>query len=104
MQTLQADYFAVYRSLKLARDASGVRVLRIHNNREPLIFTAPDPTQFVNAFYRITQARENKIVILTGAGGDRVQEKEKDEAEVSPTTRLSDEARERIRRSLTNNT
>ena len=33
----------------------------------------------------------------------RVQENENEEAEVSPTTRLSDEARERIRRSLTNN-
>src|ERR1044072_2776395 len=33
----------------------------------------------------------------------RVQENENDEAEVSPATRLSDEARARIRRSLTNN-
>jgi hypothetical protein len=33
----------------------------------------------------------------------RVQEDENYEAELSPTTRLSDEARERIRRSLTNN-
>jgi hypothetical protein len=33
----------------------------------------------------------------------RVQENEDDEAEDSPTTRLSDEARERIGRSLTNN-
>jgi hypothetical protein len=33
----------------------------------------------------------------------RVQENENDGVEVSTTTRLSDEARERIRRSLTNN-
>jgi putative zinc finger protein len=33
----------------------------------------------------------------------RVQKNENDDAEVSPTTRLSDEARERIRHSLTNN-
>lgn len=70
MQTLQADYFAVYRSLKLTGDARGVLVVEIHNNGEPLIFHAPDPTQFVNAFYRIAHARANKIVILTGAGGD----------------------------------
>jgi hypothetical protein len=69
MQTLQADYFAVYRSLKLTRDASGVLAVKIHNNGEPLIFTAPDPTHFVNASYRIAQTRANKIVILTGAGG-----------------------------------
>jgi enoyl-CoA hydratase/carnithine racemase len=70
MQTLQADYFAVYRSLKLTRDASGVLVVEIHNNGEQLIFTAQDHTQFVDAFYRIAQDRANKIVILTGAGGD----------------------------------
>ena len=33
----------------------------------------------------------------------RLQENENDDVEVSTTTRLSDEARERIRRSLTNN-
>jgi len=33
----------------------------------------------------------------------RGQKNENDEPEVPPTTRLSDEARERIRRSLTNN-
>jgi len=63
MQTLQADYFAVYRSLKLTGDASGVLVVEIHKNGEPLIFTAQDHTQFVDAFYRIAQARANKIVI-----------------------------------------
>jgi enoyl-CoA hydratase/carnithine racemase len=70
MQTLQADYFAVYRSLKLTGDAGGVLVVEIHNNGEPLIFTAQDHTQFVDVFYRIAQDRANKIVILTGAGGD----------------------------------
>ncbi len=70
MQTLQADYFAAYRSLKLTRDANGVLVVEVHNNGEPFIFTAQDHTEFVDAFYRIAQDRANKIVILTGAGGD----------------------------------
>src|SRR5213078_4751398 len=39
MQTLQADYFAAYRSLKLTRDANGVLVVEVHNNGEPFIFT-----------------------------------------------------------------
>jgi enoyl-CoA hydratase/carnithine racemase len=47
-----------------------VRVVEIHNNGEALTFTAQDHTQFVDAFYRIAQDRANKIVILTGAGGD----------------------------------
>jgi enoyl-CoA hydratase/carnithine racemase len=70
MQTLQADYFAAYRSIKLTRDANGVLVVEVHNNGEPFIFTAQDHTEFVDAFYRIAQDRANKIVILTGAGGD----------------------------------
>jgi hypothetical protein len=32
MQTLQADYFAAYRSIKLTRDANGVLVVEVHNN------------------------------------------------------------------------
>jgi enoyl-CoA hydratase/carnithine racemase len=32
--------------------------------------TAQTHTEFVEAFYRISQDRANKIVILTGAGGD----------------------------------
>jgi len=70
MQTLQADYFAAYRSIKLTRDANGVLVVEVHNNGEPFIFTAQDHTEFVDAFYRIAQDRANKIVIITGAGGD----------------------------------
>jgi hypothetical protein len=69
MQTLQADYFAAYRSIKLTRSANGVLVVEVHNNGEPFIFTAQDHTEFVDAFYRIAQDRANKIVILTGAGG-----------------------------------
>src|SRR5438309_3973246 len=34
------------------------------------MFTAKDHTDFVDAFYRIAQDRENKIVILTGAAGE----------------------------------
>jgi enoyl-CoA hydratase/carnithine racemase len=70
MQTLQADYFAAYRSLKLTRDANGVLVVEFHSNGGPFIFTAQDHTEFVDAFYRIAQDRANKIVILTGAGGE----------------------------------
>src|SRR6266850_4697045 len=67
---LQGDYFAAYRSLKLTRDANGVLVVEFHSNGGPFIFTAQDHTEFVDAFYRIAQDRANKIVILTGAGGE----------------------------------
>src|SRR3979490_22189 len=67
---LQDDYFAAYRSLKLTRDADGVLVVEFHTKGGSLRFTAQDHTEFVDAFYRIAQDRENKIVILTGAGGE----------------------------------
>src|SRR3981081_817206 len=67
---LQDDYFAGYRSLKLTRDARGVLVVQFHTDGGPFIFTAQDHTEIVDAFYRIAQDRENKIVILTGAGGE----------------------------------
>src|SRR5256885_16800020 len=66
---LQYDYFAAYRSLKLTRDSEGVLVAEFHSNDGPFTFTAQDHTEFVDAFYRIAQDRANKIVILTGAGG-----------------------------------
>src|SRR5437879_11996704 len=69
METKQRTYFTDYRSLKMTRDAQGVLVVEFHTNGGPLIFTAPDHTDFVDAFYRISQDRANKIVIFTGTGG-----------------------------------
>ena len=71
---LQADYLAAYRSLKLTRDASGVLVVEFHSKGGPFTFTAQDHSEFVDAFYRIAQDRANKIVILTGAGGEFIPE------------------------------
>src|SRR5437667_11881071 len=74
MNAVKANYFDAYRSLKLTRDATGVLVAEFHSKGGPFSFTAQDHTEFVDAFYRIAQDRENKIVILTGAGGDFIPE------------------------------
>ena len=66
----QGDYFTAYHNLKLTRDANGVLVAEFHSNGGPFIMSAPAHTEFVDAFYRISQDRANKIVILTGAGGE----------------------------------
>src|SRR5216117_2182450 len=71
---LQVNYFAAYRSLKLTRDADGVLVVEFHSKGGPFTFTAQDHTEFVDAFYRISQDRANKIVILTGTGGEFIPE------------------------------
>lgn len=69
-ETAQPAYFSAYPSLRLERDAQGVLVVTFNSKGSPLTFTAKDHTDFVDAFYRIAQDRNNKIVILTGAGGD----------------------------------
>ena len=67
---LQADYFTAYNNLKLTRDTNGVLVAEFHGNGGPFVMSAQAHTEFVEAFYRIAQDRANKIVILTGAGGE----------------------------------
>jgi enoyl-CoA hydratase/carnithine racemase len=70
VQTMEHVYFSDYRSLKMARDFQGVLIVEFHTDGGPLTFTAQDHTDFVDAFYRIAQDRMNKIVILTGTGGE----------------------------------
>jgi enoyl-CoA hydratase/carnithine racemase len=70
MQPLRDKYFDAYRSLKLTRDDDGVLTAQFHSGGGPMTFTAQDHTELVDAFYRIGQDRANKIVILTGAGGE----------------------------------
>jgi enoyl-CoA hydratase/carnithine racemase len=70
MQGKQPAYFTAYRSLRLTRDALGVLVVEFHSKSGPFIMSAQAHTEFVDAFYRISQDRANKIVILTGAGGE----------------------------------
>ncbi len=65
----QPDYFTNARGLKMERDAKGVLLVTINDGAGgPITFTARDHTEFTDAFYRIAQDRDNKIVILTGAG------------------------------------
>ena len=70
MNMLYPNYLSAYRSLKLTRDANGVLLAEFHSNGGPFTFTAQDHTELVDAFYRIAQDRANKIVILTGTGGE----------------------------------
>jgi enoyl-CoA hydratase/carnithine racemase len=73
---LQSDYFTAYHNVKLTRDANGVLIVQLHTDGGPCVMTAHTHTEFVEAFYRISQDRANKIVILTGAGGEFITEVE----------------------------
>ena len=76
MPILQADYFTAFHHVKLTRDANGVLIVQLHDNGGPLVMSAAAHTEFVEAFYRISQDRGNKIVILTGAGGEFIPDVE----------------------------
>lgn len=53
----------------MERDDRGVLTVTINDGEGgPITFTAQDHTEFTHAFYAIAQDRDNKIVILTGAG------------------------------------
>jgi enoyl-CoA hydratase/carnithine racemase len=63
------SYFDDFRGLAMERDDKGVLLVTINDGKGgPITFTAQDHTQFTEAFYRIAQDRDNKVVILTGAG------------------------------------
>jgi enoyl-CoA hydratase/carnithine racemase len=70
VQAKEPGYFAAYRSLKFTRDGKGALIVEFHTKGGPLTFTAQDHTDFVDAFYRISQDRDNKVVILTGTAGE----------------------------------
>jgi enoyl-CoA hydratase/carnithine racemase len=76
MSTFQTDYLNAYHNLKLTRDDQGVLVAEFHDNGGAFTMTAQAHTEFVEAFYRIAQDRANKIVILTGAGGEFITDVE----------------------------
>jgi hypothetical protein len=50
MQTLQPDYFAAYRNLKLSLDDKGVLLAEFHSDGGPYIINAQGHTEFVDAF------------------------------------------------------
>ena len=63
-------YFAKYSCIRFDRDADGVLVMALHTNGCPLTFTAEVHEMLVDAFYDVGRDRANKVVILTGTGGD----------------------------------
>ncbi len=66
------EYFSKYEGVHMSRDAKGVLLMELNTNGGPLKFTARNHEQFVDAFYAVSRDRANKIVILTGKGGQWV--------------------------------
>lgn len=70
IQNEMPAYFTAYPGINMSRDSQGVLVVRMNTKGGPLVFTAQNHTDFVDAFYRIAQDRKNTVVILTGEGGE----------------------------------
>lgn len=66
----QPAYFSKYPSIRFEREDDGVLVMSLHRDGGALTFTAGDHESFVAAFYDVSRDRDNKVVILTGAGSD----------------------------------
>lgn len=62
-------YFTQTDNMHMSRDAKGVLLVEMNTNGGPFKFDAKAHEQFVDAFYHIGRDRDNKIVILTGKGG-----------------------------------
>ena len=63
-------YFTASPSMRMARDAAGTLTVEFNSNGGPYTFTPRDHAAFVDVFYAIGRDRDNKVVILTGAGGE----------------------------------
>lgn len=62
-------YFTKYDGMRMSRNAAGVLLVEMNTKGGPIKFSAREHEQFVDAFYDIGRDRGNKIVILTGVGG-----------------------------------
>jgi len=62
-------YFTQTENMHMSRDDKGVLLVEMNTNGGPLKFNAKAHEEFVDAFYHISRDRDNKIVILTGKGG-----------------------------------
>lgn len=72
-QTVEAvapAYFSATPGLRMTRSGDGVLLVEFNTRGGPFRFTAADHEAFVDAFHAIGRDRANKVVILTGAGGD----------------------------------
>lgn len=62
-------YFTKYDGMRMSRNGAGVLLVEMNTQGGPIKFSAREHEQFVDAFYDIGRDRGNKVVILTGAGG-----------------------------------
>jgi enoyl-CoA hydratase/carnithine racemase len=65
----EPGYFTKYDGMRMSRNGAGVLLVEMNSKGGPIKFSAREHEQFVDAFYDISRDRGNKVVILTGTGG-----------------------------------
>src|SRR5215472_14636623 len=63
-----AAYNNAFPHARLARSPEGVLEVVLHTNGGTLVFNGHTHEEYVDLFHQISQDRENRVVILTGAG------------------------------------
>ena len=69
VHAVEPGYFTKYDGMRMSRNGAGVLLVEMHTKGGPIKFSAREHEQFVDAFYDIGRDRANKVVILTGVGG-----------------------------------
>lgn len=68
--TAAPAYFTATPALRMERSTDGVLTVTFNTRGAAFKFSAAEHEAFVDAFHAIGRDRANKVVILTGAGGD----------------------------------
>ena len=68
MPMTEPAYFNAFKNFAFTRTPSGVLTLRFHTEGGPATFTGQMHTDFPRALYEIGDDRDNRVLVLTGAG------------------------------------
>ncbi len=63
-------YFSKYPTIRFERSDDGILVMSLHRDGGSLTFSAAEHDAYVDAFYDVGRDRANRVVVLTGAGGN----------------------------------
>ncbi|MFC1944469.1 enoyl-CoA hydratase/isomerase family protein [Chloroflexota bacterium] len=72
--TGKPGYFNRYKTVAFDRTENGILTVRLHTNDGPVVYSSQNHSDWVGAFYDIAADADNKVVILTGTGGEFISQ------------------------------
>jgi enoyl-CoA hydratase/carnithine racemase len=82
---MRPAYFERYPTIHFERDNQGVLLMRLHSNGGPVVYAAQNHSDWCSAFYEVGADRANKVVIITGTGGEFIHQFGWDKTTNSPS-------------------